>query len=72
MYKWISDTQKKFIPLFNPSWGSQRMGHHQTAAAVEAVHQGSVVVLADLPTAACSEPAGDTEAAARQNILMSW
>jgi hypothetical protein len=47
------------------------MGHHQTAAAVEAVHQGSVVVLADLPTAACSEPAGDTEAAARQNILMS-
>jgi hypothetical protein len=55
-----------------PSSGSQRGGHHQTAAAVEAVHQGSVAALADHPTAACSAPVDDTAAAARQNILISF
>jgi hypothetical protein len=47
------------------------MRRHQTAAAVEAVHQGSAVALADFPIAAYSVPVGDIVAAARQNILIS-
>lgn len=44
---------------------------HQIVA-VEAVHQGFAAALGDLPAAACSAPVGDTAAAARRNILISF